>query len=89
MESIAKHTALLTALSTKTTVTQRCKRINVEQKYPPFFRTFIAMQCTMERAELDAIEDIAQEHGLQSNPFRSGGLVSAITFTDTEERTGQ
>lgn len=47
------------------------------------------MQCTMERAELDAIEDIAQEHGLQSNPFRSGGLVSAITFTDTEERTGQ
>lgn len=86
MNTIDKHTAVMTALAERTTLLQRCKRINIEQKYPPYFRTFVAVQQQMETTELRAIEDIATEHGLISNPFRTGMVVSAITLVDMDEK---
>lgn len=85
MGTIDKHLALQQALSTRTTLMARAQRINTEQKYPPHFRTFISINAPMTREELNAIDDIATEHGLLCNPFRTANVVTSITFSDTEE----
>jgi hypothetical protein len=85
MNTIDKHLALQVALSSRTTLMSRAKRINTEQKYPPHFRTFIAIGAPMSKDELRSIEDIAEEHGLLCNPFRTADVVTSITFADTEE----
>jgi hypothetical protein len=85
MGTIDKHLALQQALSKDTTLMARAKRINTEQKYPPHFRTFIAIGAPMTKDELRQIEDIAEAHGLLCNPFRTADVVTSITFADTEE----
>lgn len=86
MHTIDKHTALMKALAERCTVLQTCKRINIEQKYPPHYRTFIAIQATMSREDLNKLEDIATEHLLECNVFKAGGMVSTVTFVDMDER---
>lgn len=85
MNTMDKHLALMGALGEKTTLLQTCKRVNIEQKYPPYFRTFVAVQRDMTKDELRAIEDIAEQHTLNANAFRAGTTISAITFTDMDE----
>lgn len=86
MNTIDKHTALLKALADKTTLLQRCQRFTCEQKFPPYFRTFIAMGSKMEKKELDELDALAEEHALLCNPFRTPDGVSAITFVDYDEK---
>lgn len=86
MNTIDKHTALMNALTQRTTLLQRCQRVTIEQKFQPYFRTFVAMGSKMERQELNDLEDIATEHGLLCNPFRTPEGVSAITFVDMDEK---
>lgn len=86
MNTIDKHTAFLTALANKTTVLQRCQRLTVEQKFPPYFRTFVAMGSKMEKPELAELDTLAEEHSLLMNPFRTPEGVSAITFVDMAEK---
>ena len=86
MNTIDKHTALLKALADKTTLLQRCQRFTCEQKFAPYFRTFVAMDQPMDKAELDSIEHLATELALDMNAFKAGGKVSAITFVDYDEK---
>lgn len=86
MNTFAKHVALVKALADKTTLLQRCQRFTVEQKFAPYFRTFVAMGSKMERDELNQLDDLATEHGLLCNPFRTPEGVSAITFVDMDEK---
>lgn len=86
MNTIDKHVALVKALADKTTLLQRCQRFTVEQKFAPYFRTFVAMGSKMERDELNQLDDLATEHGLLCNPFRTPEGVSAITFVDMDEK---
>lgn len=85
MQTIDKHIAFLTKLASTSTILSRCQRFTVEQKVAPFYRTFVALGITMERDELNKLEDLAAEHGLNCNPFRAGSVVSTVTFTDMEE----
>jgi hypothetical protein len=85
MGTIDKHISLQQALATETTLLARAKRINIEQKYPPHFRTFVAIGASMTKEELRAIEDIAERHSLLCNPFRTAHVVTSITFADSEE----
>jgi len=86
MHPIEKHTALLKELMEKTSLLQTCQRVSIEQKFPPFFRTYVAIGSPMDKAKVREIEDIAESLTLHANPFYAGPNVNAITFTDMDEQ---
>lgn len=85
MSHVAKHLELVKVLSEKTDIIERAGRISIEQKFPPFYRTFVLIGRTMDRDTLNNIDDLAAAHGMNCNPFRSGADVTSITFTDVAE----
>lgn len=86
MHTIDKHTALMAALTENTTLLQTCQRISIEQKYPPYFRTYIAVGKPMSKEELRKVEDLAEGVTLHANAFHAGSNVNAITFVDMDEK---
>ena len=89
MHTVDKHMSLLRELSVKTTVLQLCERIQIEQKRPPHFRTYVAIGRDMEVDDVREVEDLAESLTLTANVFRVGNRVNAITFVDVDEQAGQ
>lgn len=85
MERIEKHLFFVKALNEKTDVVIRAARVTIEQKFAPYYRTFVLIDRAMSREDLNKIEDLATEHALNTNPFRAGSNVTSITFTDMDE----
>lgn len=86
MSTLDKHLEFVKALHNASPIVAASGRISIEQKFHPYFRTFILIGRAMEREELNKVEDIATTHGLNANPFRAGSEVTSITFTDTQEQ---
>lgn len=86
MNTIDKHVELMKQLGEHTTVLQRCERVSIEQKFKPYFRTFIAMGQKMDAAELQKLADLAESLTMDFNPFKAGGVVSTMTFADMDEK---
>lgn len=86
MDTIDKHVVLMKTLAEKTTLLQVADRINIEQKRPPHFRTYVGIGKTMTKEAIRQVEDIADELTLTANVFRVADRVSAITFVDVDEQ---